>query len=102
MDGVLQLRLAQRMGNPRHFADADGTPKTNDAGINDPVLGSAMMMPLLPMLEFLHPAGVVIDGRQDFEHRHEVTLGKELLHRAHIAFLLRRSTERKADFLEFD
>jgi hypothetical protein len=61
-----------------------------------------MMMPLLPMLEFLHPRGVVIDGCQDFQHRHEVALGKELLHRSGIAFLLRRGAESKTDFLESD
>jgi enamine deaminase RidA (YjgF/YER057c/UK114 family) len=37
-----------------------------------------MMMALLPMLEFLHPTGVVIDGRQDLEHRHEVALGEDI------------------------
>ncbi len=45
---------------------------------------------------------MVIDSRQDLEHRHEVALGKELMHGARFAFLLRWGAHRKTLFLEFD
>ncbi len=61
------------------------------------------MIPQLPMLELLHPAGMVIDSRQYLDHRHQVALGKELMHGARFAFpLCLGGAHRKTLFLEFD
>jgi hypothetical protein len=43
IDGILQLRFAQGVGDPRHLSNPDGTADADDAGIHDPVLGSTMM-----------------------------------------------------------
>lgn len=67
------------MRNPRHLTDTDGAADTDDAGIHDAIIRTAMMMTLLPVLEFLYPAGMAIDGGQYFQKRDKVALGKELL-----------------------
>ena len=62
IDGILQLRFADGVENPRHLANPNGTADADDAGIHDPIGRPAMMMALLPVLKFLHPTGMAIDG----------------------------------------
>jgi hypothetical protein len=69
IDGILQLRFPDGVGNPRHLAYPDGTADADDAGVHDPILGAARMMALLPVLKFLHPTGMAIDGGQDLHQR---------------------------------
>ena len=89
IDGILQLRFADGVGNPRHLANPDGTADADDAGIHDPIGWPAVMMALLPVLEFLHPTGMAIDGGKDLHQRDEIALGEVVLQGLGIAFLQR-------------
>ena len=102
IDGILQLRFAEGVGNPRHLANPDGTADADDAGIHDAILGAAMMMALLPVLKFPHPTGMAIDGGQDLHQRDEIALGEVVLQGLGIALLQRGGADRKAHLFEFD
>ena len=67
IDGILQLRFADGVGNPRHLANPDGTADADDAGIHDPI------------------------GRPD-----EIALGEVVLQGLGIALLQRGGADRKA------
>jgi hypothetical protein len=59
-------------------------------------------MALLPVLKFLQPTGMAIDGGQDLHQRDEIALGEVVLQGLGIAFFQRGGADRKAHLLEFD
>jgi hypothetical protein len=61
-DGRLQCRLAERVRPLRPRTDPDGAAHPDAAGLHDAVRRPAMVMPVRPVWEFLHPPGRAIDG----------------------------------------
>jgi len=60
------------------------------------------MMALLPVLKFLHPTGMTIDGGKDLHQRDEIALGEVVLQGLGVAFLQHRGADAKAPLFEFD
>jgi len=60
------------------------------------------MMALLPVLKFLHPTGMTIDGGKDLHQRDEIALGEVVLQGLGVTFLQHRGADAKAPLFEFD